>query len=568
MKGWVALVVLSATFLSGGAVLASGSADAGANTDLKPPADSACRPPSVDGTGQVSITCPGIADNALRYLENQLSKQARQLGEPSESRQSTTSPADIAARFKQQTKDRQKQSLLALDVISRQQAEDWQKRYLFDINTFLRHQAEDWQKRYRALSARLADASEKNAAVKPALALIQQGAFDQAAEILQTLALKQASQAALAAATYYDLADLAMLRFSLVEALSDYSNAVHYQPDHPVYAEAYARASYAEHNYSEAETGWTTALRRWRELAAADPGAYRPAVATTLNTLGILYGRTARPADAEAAFHEALSIRRDLAAHDPGTYRPAITATLNNLGFFYGVVDRPADREKAYAEALSIYRDLAAGDPGTYRADVAATLNMLGKLYTAAGRLPEAEKAYAEALSIYRELAAGDPGAYRPDLATTLSTLGTLHLQSDRPADAETAFAEALPIYRDLAAGDPEAYRPTVATTLGTLGSLYDRRHLADAEKAYTEALSINRDLATRNPGTYQPLVAGMLYDLGNLYVAREIRNLPAAEKAYAEAQSIYNSLSAASPDVYAVQMQVLDAVLYVLRGE
>ena len=55
---------------------------------------------------------------------------------------------------------------------------------------------------------------------------------------------------------------------------------------------------------------------------------------------------------------EALTIRRNLAAHDPGAYRPDVAQTLYNLGLLYSVTGRVTDAEKAFSEALTIYRDL------------------------------------------------------------------------------------------------------------------------------------------------------------------------------------------------------------------
>ena len=87
--------------------------------------------------------------------------------------------------------------------------------------------------------------------------------------------------------------------------------AFRYRSDNARYADGYARAAYTERNYAEAERGWTTALQISRDLAAHDPGAYRPDVASMLNNLGSLYSDTGRLADADKAYSEALTIRRD-----------------------------------------------------------------------------------------------------------------------------------------------------------------------------------------------------------------------------------------------------------------
>ncbi len=43
--------------------------------------EGACSPPIVNNQGQVSISCPGVAPEALRYLENQLSEHFGRLSE-------------------------------------------------------------------------------------------------------------------------------------------------------------------------------------------------------------------------------------------------------------------------------------------------------------------------------------------------------------------------------------------------------------------------------------------------------------------------------------------------------
>jgi tetratricopeptide (TPR) repeat protein len=164
--------------------------------------------------------------------------------------------------------------------------------------------------------------------------------------------------------------------------------------------------------------------RRNGDLAAQDPGAYRPDVAGALNSLGILYRHTGHRADAEKAFSEALTIYRDL-THDPRAYRPNVAMTLNNLGNLYSDTGRRADAEKAFSEALTIYRDLAAHDPGAHRPDVAMTLNNLGDLYSDTGRRADAEKAYSEALAIFRDLAATNP-AYASKIAGLTKLLSEL----------------------------------------------------------------------------------------------------------------------------------------------
>ena len=401
---------------------------------------------------------------------------------------------------------------LALDEIDRRGLDEKQ-------NTV---ELKEWARKYNELNTQLTEARRQLAAkgedatlVKAAQDLLHEGRLDEALNIYDRLIASDKTNVDRAANDYFARALIFALQFRMVEALPDYAEAYQLRPKNPQYASGYARAAYTEGQYAEARRGWTAALQLYRDLAAHDPGAYRPDVALTLNNLGNLYRETGRLAEADKAFSEALTIRRDLAAHDPGAYRPDVALTLNNLGILYWNTGRLAEADKAYSEALTIYRDLAAHDPGAYRQDVALTLNNLGILYRNTGRLADADKTYSEALAIYRDLAAH---AYRPYVASTLNNLGNLYRDTGRLAEADKAFSEALTIRRDLAAHDPGAFRPDVALTLNNLGNLYrETGRLAQADKAFSEALTI-RDLAAHDPGAYRPDVAGTLNNLGLLY--------------------------------------------------
>jgi hypothetical protein len=71
------------------------------------------------------------------------------------------------------------------------------------------------------------------------------------------------------------------------------------------------------------------------QLAEADPLAYRPHVARTLNSLAALYTRpdseTQRLKEAEGAYQEALTISQRRARTNAPAYWPNVVATLNKL---------------------------------------------------------------------------------------------------------------------------------------------------------------------------------------------------------------------------------------------
>ena len=119
--------------------------------------EGACSPPIVNNEGQVSISCPGVAPEALHYLENQLSEQFGRLNEKLRSLNDTQRTI----------------------------------RNLNDLVDNLHKQADDWAQRYHDLSARLAESGNDSEQAKQAHDLIQRGEFAKAEALLQAIAAKR-----------------------------------------------------------------------------------------------------------------------------------------------------------------------------------------------------------------------------------------------------------------------------------------------------------------------------------------------------------------------------------------
>src|ERR1017187_6369283 len=311
----------------------------------------------------------------------------------------------------------------------------------------------------------------------------------------------------------FELGTIHELRFDWPEALAAYREAWRLERN-PEYGFKYAYTAQHQNRFSEA-IGVYEVLRK----TYTDPAD----VARTLNNLAALYSATQRMKEAEEAYREALSKYRELAQANPEAYRPYVATTLNNLANLYSATQRMEEAEEACREALSTYRELAQANPEAYLPDVAMTLNNLANLYSATQRMKEAEEACREALSTYRELAQANPEAYLPDVAMTLNNLANLYSATQRMKEAEEAYREALSIRRQLAQANPEAYLPDVAMTLNNLALLYSAtQRMEEAEEACREALSTYRELAQANPEAYLPDVAMTLNNLANLYSATQ----------------------------------------------
>src|SRR5207248_2876950 len=123
--------------------------------------------------------------------------------------------------------------------------------------------------------------------------------------------------------------------------------AYRYRPDNAEYAFQYARTLQQQRSYTTAHTVYQEALTTYRQLAQANPQAYLPDVAMTLNNLGVLYRATQRLSESEQAYQEALTTYRQLAQANPQAYLPDVAMTLNNLGLLYRATQRLSESEQA-----------------------------------------------------------------------------------------------------------------------------------------------------------------------------------------------------------------------------
>jgi hypothetical protein len=107
--------------------------------------EGACSPPIVNNEGHVSISCPGVAPEALHYLENQLSEQFGRINDRLRSLNDTQRTI----------------------------------KNLNDLVDDLHKQADGWAQRYHELSSRLAEGPSDNEQTAQARELIKKGILPQ-----------------------------------------------------------------------------------------------------------------------------------------------------------------------------------------------------------------------------------------------------------------------------------------------------------------------------------------------------------------------------------------------------
>jgi len=152
--------------------------------------------------------------------------------------------------------------------------------------------------------------------------------------------------------------------------------------------------------YEAAAPASEEAVAMYRELAEANPGRYRPELATSLTNLGIRFSALGRPAQALPASEEAVAIRRELAEANPGRYRPELATSLTNLAVTFSVLGRPAEALPASEEAVAMYRELAEANPGRYRPELAWSLRVLADSLDPLGRGDDASEARSKAAAL------------------------------------------------------------------------------------------------------------------------------------------------------------------------
>jgi len=271
----------------------------------------------------------------------------------------------------------------------------------------------------------------------------------------------------------------------------------------------------------ELEEGRSLAARALEIFRAQTPPD-RQALATTLNTLGLIAGRQGNNEEALAYLQEAVEHHRaaqtgtrkargELATamqgvagvhlrlgHYPqaesvmrevlealrkldGTdEKSAVTTAMYNLAAVL-------DKQGKYGEAETLFRRTAEIEKrifGGHTPWVAVTSSRVGRTLVALARYDEAETVMREVIRLHRE----GGSDYHRYLANDLVTLTRIHVATARPQEALKASREAETLFRALVGDDHPIVSGSMAARIGAVEQLGD---LEEAERLHREVVAL-----------------------------------------------------------------------------
>ena len=225
------------------------------------------------------------------------------------------------------------------------------------------------------------------------------------------------------------------------------------------------------------------------EVSQTRLDADHPHVATSLNSLAVLYWKQGRYSEAEPLYQRSLVIREQRLGAD----HPAVAESLISLATLYRDQGRYSKAEPLYQRSLTIWeQQLGVDHPA-----VAFNFNNRALLYRDQGRYSEAELLYQRSLVIKEQ----QLGADHPDVATSLNNLANLYRDQGRYSEAEPLLQRALDIWKR-ALGEAH---PLLGRGLDNLAMLLHAVQGRDrvAEALCVEALEIlDRGLGAEHPWT------------------------------------------------------------------
>jgi tetratricopeptide (TPR) repeat protein len=292
------------------------------------------------------------------------------------------------------------------------------------------------------------------------------------------------------------------------------------------------------------------AVTLYRQLAQAEPDAFLPDLARSLDSQSTCLSDLGRREEALAVAEEAVTIRRALVQALPDAFLPDLARSLNNQSACLSDLGRREEALAVAEEAVTIRRALVQAEPEAFLREFATLLNNQSNRLGDLGRREEALAAIEEAVTLYRQLAQAQPDAFLPELVMSLNNQSGRLSDLGRPEEALAAIEEAVTIRRALAQAQPDAFLPKLAVSLYNQSCcLSELGRPEEALAVAEEAVTIRRALVQAEPEAFLPDLALSLNNQSNRLgdLGRPEEALAAAE----EAVTLYRQLAQAEPDAF-----------------
>jgi tetratricopeptide (TPR) repeat protein len=443
------------------------------NSSIEQHSEGACSPPIVNNEGHVSISCSGVAPEALHYLEDRLSEQFGHLNDELRSLNDT-------------------------------------QRTINNLNNLiddLHKQADRWAQQYHELSSRLAESGSDSQQASDARELIQKGNFAAAESVLANLASKQEENIAKSAATQYNLGELAVLRFDPSAALPHFKRANQLEPNYYIYDLRYALTAISDRDYDSAEIALQQALEATDGLPTNTTSAINHAL--VLESLSNVYINTNRTSLAEDVTAQIIAICKPIKSNALD-YIPCSEMLINasiSLAVVYHSRGQFKDAETVLINAADAARNLSLRFPNI-KSDLFTILNNSAIVYTEQGKYDDAKSAADEALGLTSQF----PSPLRDIYSSALEiNLGAIYLKTTQFDEAEKHFKLALEGRKKLASRAPDTFRSDVAKILVDLSIVYQNtQRINDEYEMLTEAIGIYRTEVVHDKAAGFALIAAL----------------------------------------------------------
>ncbi|MEO8561647.1 MAG: serine/threonine-protein kinase [bacterium] len=269
-------------------------------------------------------------------------------------------------------------------------------------------------------------------------------------------------------------------------------------------------------------------------------GATHPAVAQTLDELGVVLQQQDDFAGAEPLLREAVAQRRALL----GSADSSTAESIDHLAVLLEERDRYDQAEPMLREALATRRALF----GESDARVAESIDHLAHVLWSKGAYDDAEPLYRQALAIRERLLGPD----HPITAQTVHNLAQVQQLRGKLDDSEALFRRALASKRK-SLGNAH---PSVTVNLNNLANLLRQRgRLAEAETLAREALALDRKIF----GERHTYVAASLDNLAT--ILRMKGEFPEATRMYQQSLDVNRALYGAEHRSVALNLNNLGSV-------